>query len=239
VRVVRRCLRTDQRSLAGERERTFSEAPADWIDASDVSDVTLMLTGERFWPSAWETVFWNDAITGVLRLEGTASPGALPQEVVAMRADGRLVAAGGRTVDSTAVAAPTGISVVGEPVVETRASFEQPGMVLWRVDRPLRLSRRIVGLRPNGDLHPKEAARIEVFACGAGRLELTLLGKEGLPTRVRLGDDVVAEYAIPPGEVWRPEIAAPASADGSGRCVYRLETDGLVGSTRIEFVRES
>ena len=156
-----------------------------------------------------------------------------------MRADGRLVAAGDREVDSTAVAAPTGVSVVGEQVAETRASFEQPGMVLWRVDSPLRLSRRIVGLRPNGDLHPKESARIEVFACGPGRLELTLLGKEGLPTRVRLGDEVVAEYAIPAGKVWRPAIPAPASADGSGRCVYRLETDGLVGSTRIEFVRES
>jgi len=36
--------------------------------------------------------------------------------------------------------------------------------------------------------------------------------------------------------VWRPRIPAPASADGSGVCTYRLETDGLIGSTRIEFV---
>jgi hypothetical protein len=37
--------------------------------------------------------------------------------------------------------------------------------------------------------------------------------------------------------VWRPAVPAPASADGTGRCIYELESDGLVGSTRIEFVR--
>ena len=104
---------------------------------------------------------------------------------------------------------------------------------------PLRVSRRIVGLRPNGDLYPKESASIRVFACGPGRLELSLLGKEGLPTRILRDGEVVAEYSIPPGTVWRPRIPAGPPADGSGTCAYRLETDGLVGSTRIEFVRES
>jgi hypothetical protein len=48
---------------------------------------------------------------------------------------------------------------------------------------------------------------------------------------------VAAEQAIPPGGVWRPSVPAPASADGSTVCVYRLETDGLIGSTRVDFVR--
>jgi hypothetical protein len=110
-------------------------------------------------------------------------------------------------------------------------------MALWRVEPPLRMSRRVTGLRPNGDLHGEEAARIEVFSCEPGELQLTLLGKQGLPTRIRMGRAILAERAIPPGEVWRVAVPAPKRADGSGRCVFVLETDGLVGSTRIDFVR--
>ena len=36
----------------------------------------------------------------------------------------------------------------------------------------------------------------------------------------------------------RPAVPPPAGADG-GRCVFWLETDGLVGSTRIEYVRRA
>jgi hypothetical protein len=99
------------------------------------------------------------------------------------------------------------------------------------------VSRRVVGLKPNGDLYGTETARIRVFACGPGRLELTLLGKEGRSTRILRDGEVVAEQAIPPGGVWRPAIPAPRNADGSRHCDYLLETDGLIGSTRIDFVR--
>ncbi|HUF01183.1 MAG TPA: glycosyltransferase family 39 protein [Gaiellaceae bacterium] len=221
-----------------ERERTFAGAPVDWIDAGGGHDVALLLTGERFWPSAWEILFWNDSITKVVRLRGVESPGVMPQEVVTARADGRLLTRLGAELEPLAVAAPTGVSIVGDEVASLPGSFEQPGMTLWRVDPPLRLSRRIVGLRPNGDLHGEERALVRVFGCGSGRLELTLLGKQGLPTRVLLGGQVVAQRAIPPEEVWRPSIPAPPSADGSGICDFRVETDGLVGSTRIEFVRD-
>lgn len=221
-----------------ERERTFDGVRTDWVDATGATGATLVVTGDRFWPSAWETVFWNPSITSVVRLAGALSPGALPQEVVRVRDDGRMIASGGREVSSSLVVAPSGLSVVGAPVAETPASFEQPGMVLWRVEEPLRVSRRIVGLRPNGDLYTGESARIRIFGCGPGRLELTLLGKEGKPTRVYRGDEILVERAIRPGKVWRPTVPAPPAADGTGSCVYRLESDGLVGSTRIEYVRD-
>ena len=78
-----------------------------------------------------------------------------------------------------------------------------------------------------------------MFACGPGRLELTLLGKQGLPTRVLLDGRVVAERTIPPEGAWRPRIAGPASADGTGACMFELQTDGLIGSTRVEWVPET
>ena len=220
-----------------ERERTFGSVPAEWIDASGEQSVALVLTRERQWPSAWELLFWNESITKVLRLAGVDSPGVMPQEVVVTRADGRLVTRAGEELEPAAAAAPTGTSMVGEEIATMPPSFEQAGMTLWRVEPPLRVSRRVAGLRPNGDLHGGEAARIEVFSCGPGELQLTLLGKQGLPTRIRLGRKVLAERAIQPNEVWRVAVPTPKDADGSGRCVYVLETDGLIGSTRVDFVR--
>jgi hypothetical protein len=220
-----------------ERERTFAGVPTDWIDASGERGVALLLTKERQWPSAWELLFWNDSITKVLRLTGVDSPGVVPQEVVSTRADGRLVTRAGEELEPTAAVAPSGTSIVGDEIATMPPSFEQAGMALWRVEPPLRVSRRIVGLSPNGDLYGDEAARIEVFSCGRGELQLTLLGKQGLPTRIRLGGKVLAERAIQPGGVWRVAVPTPKDADGSGKCVYVLETDGLIGSTRIDFVR--
>jgi hypothetical protein len=220
-----------------ERERTFAGVPVDWIDTAGARDVALLVTDERLWPSAWELLFWNESVRSVVRLRGADSPGVVPQEVVTVRRDGVLEARSGADLTPGAVAAPTGTSIVGEEIAAMPPSFEQAGMALWRVEPPLRMSRRITGLRPNGDLHGGEAARIEVFGCGPGELQLTLLGKEGRPTRIRSGGAVLAEAVIPPEGVWRPAVRAPKDADGSGRCVYVLETDGLIGSTRIDFVR--
>jgi hypothetical protein len=219
-----------------ERERTFAGVPVDWVDAAGERDVALLVTDERFWPSTWELLFWNESVMEVIRLRGAESPGVVPQEVATVRRDGVLEARSGIDLRPRAVAAPTGTSIVGDEVASMPASFEQAGMVLWRVEPPLRMARRIVGLRPNGDLHGDEAARIEVFGCVPGKLELTLLGKEGRPTRIRLGGDVLAERAIPPEGVWRVAVRTPEGADGSRRCVFVLETDGLIGSTRIDFV---
>ena len=221
-----------------ERLRTFSGAPVDWIDRAGARDVALLVTGERLWTAAWEELFWNESIRKVIRLQAAESPGVMPQEVARVEDDGRLMTAEGAEVSASGVAAPTGTTVIGDELVTIPPSFEQIGMTLWRAEPPLRVSHRIVGLRPNGDLHGGEHAIIRVFACGPGRLELTLLGKEGLPTVILLGGRVLAQHSIPPGDVWRPSIPAPPTADGSGICRYRLDTYGLIGSTRIEFVRD-
>jgi hypothetical protein len=209
----------------------------DWIDSSGVRDVTLLLTGERLWPSVWQEIFWNASITGVVRLPGVENPGVVPQDVVALEADGQLSTLTGDDLASGYLVAPAGVSIVGERVTTLPSWAEQPGMAVWRADPPVRFAQRVVGLRPNGDLHGGEVAVIRVFACGPGRLELTVLGKQGLPTRVLVGGAVAAARAVAPGAVWRPSVPVPASADGSKVCVYRLETDGLIGTTRVEFVR--
>jgi hypothetical protein len=219
-----------------ERLRTFAGVPVGWIDAGGERDVGLLVTDERLWPSTWELLFWNESVRNVLRLRGAESPGIVPQEVVTARPDGVLETRSGRDVDVRAVAAPTGTSIVGDEIAALPASFEQPGMVLWRVEPPVRIARRVVGLTPNGDLYGGQSARIVVFGCRPGSLELTLLGKQGLPTRIVSRGTVLAQQAIPPGRVWRVAVPAPRNVDGTERCVFQLESDGLIGSTRIEFV---
>jgi hypothetical protein len=220
-----------------ERTRTFAGAPVDWIDAGGAGDVGLLVTNQRFWPSTWEQLFWNESIRKVIRLRGAENPGLVPQQVATIQPDGTLKTPSGTDLELSAVAAPTGTAIVGGEVASLPASFEQQGMGLWLVEPPLRVSHRIVGLQPNGDLYGESHAWVVVFGCGPGRLELTLLGKQGLPTRIILNGVVAAERAIPPGKVWRVAVPAPAGADGTDRCVYEIDTDGLIGSTRIDFVR--
>ena len=220
-----------------ERSRTFAGASPRWIDASGADGVMLLLTGQRQWPGSWEMLFWNHSIARVVRLPGVLSPGAFPQLVARTRPDGRLVTRDGTLVDAAFMAAPNAVSIVGDPVASLPTSFEQTGMTLWRVRRPLRISARVIGLKPNGDIYGGQTAKVRVFACGPGNLELTLLGKQGLDTRVAVDGRVVVEHRIPPVGVWRPSVPAPSAADGTGTCVYKIESDGLIGSTRVEFVR--
>jgi hypothetical protein len=153
------------------------------------------------------------------------------------RPDGRLVTRDGTPVDAAFVAAPNAVSIVGDSVASLPTSFEQSGMTLWRVHPPLRISARVIGLKPNGDIYGRQSAKVRVFACGPGNLELTLLGKQGLDTRVAVDGRVAVEHRIPPDGVWRPSVPAPPTADGKGMCVYKIESDGLIGSTRVDFVR--
>jgi hypothetical protein len=220
-----------------DRESTFAGASVGWLDESRAGDVTLFVTGDRLWPSTWHHLFWNTSIANVVRLRGAESPGVAPQQVVSPRPDGTLVDAAGDPIDASRLAVPSTVTPAGELITSLPPSGEQPGMALWLLDRPARLLQRITGLRPNGDVHGGDQARIDVFGCGPGELQLTILGKQGLATRIRSQGRTLAERAVPPGEIWRPAVPAPSDADGSGRCVYVLETDGLVGSTRVEFVR--
>jgi hypothetical protein len=225
-----------ERSQA-ERDSTFAGMPTNWIDSSGARDVTLLLTGERFWPSVWQEIFWNASITRVVRFPGVENPGVVPQDVVTLEADGQLSTLAGEDLAARYLAAPTEVSIVGERLATLSSSAEQPGMAVWRATPPVRLAQWVVGLEPNGDLYGGEFAAIRVFACGPGQLELTVLGKQGLPTRVLIDGAVAASRAVPPGVVWRPSVRVPASAEGSRVCIYRLETDGLIGTTRVEFVR--
>jgi hypothetical protein len=141
----------------------------------------------------------------------------------------------GESLEGPEVLAPSCFAFHGTALAENRQCADQHGLRLWGVGTTPRLSVGTEGLKPNGDI--VQPVRITVFACGPARHGLTLLGRQGTPLAILLDRTVVMRAAPAPETVWRGAVASPSTPDGDGVCRYKIRSPGLVGSTRIEFVR--
>lgn len=219
-----------------EDVKAFGAADRDWIEeAAPGARVVLLNTGDREWPIVPRTAFWNPNVTAVARLPGAHGSGAIPQKLVEPGSDGVLRMGDGSTLRESLVAAPTGAVLDGEKVTEIAPTPVAAGLALWRVVVPARLESLAVGLGANGDF--ASPVYVTVYACGPGRLELTLLGKSGAPIAIRANGVPLQVVALPPGGLWQGSVSAPPRAAGRSVCVFELSPSGLVGSTRIAFVR--
>ncbi len=214
----------------------FGTASKSWVNHAATGPVTYLDDGNPYWNLVWQNAYWNDRIRWVAKLPGP-SPGPLPNaRAVAPRPDGRLLDDRGQGLRGREVVASTAYTLVGKVIAELHEEgVEQAGLRLWRTPGPPQLSTATAGLRPNGDI--QEPVHVTVFACGPGRLELTLLGKQGTPVEIDVNGTPKLRIELAAGGVWTGAVPAPAYARGRSRCVYELRSTGLVGSTRIEFVR--
>lgn len=212
-------------------------APKSWIDESaDGGGVAYLYDGQPDWTDVWRAAFWNRSLSAVATLPGDL-PGPVPGRVlVAPKFDGRLLRTDGTPLAQRLLVVPRTVTVDGDLVTEIAQGPSRPGLALWRTRGAPALSTWTTGLKPNGDI--VGPARVQVFACGPGRLELTLIGKDGAPLVVSLDGEEVARITVVPQGLGRLSVPAPVGARGDTRCVYELESDGLIGSTRIAFVRE-
>jgi len=206
----------------------------DWVDAARQANVVFLYAGEPRSTIAWQHVYANRSLSEVWALNGKLVPGPLPQRVVTPRQDGRLDERSGAA--SRPVIAPTSLTLFGSELAEIRLQDTlDGGLILWRTDGPPRLSTATAGVLANGDF--TSSASLTVFDCGSGRLELTLLGKSGNPLELRLDGITRQRVELGGGMVWRGAVEALPYASEDGICVFELVSDGLVGSTRLEFVR--
>ena len=220
-----------------DNDRFFGGAERTWVNDAATGPVTYLYDGNAYWNGVWKTAFWNDRIRRVVRLDGPPV-GSLPATIVAPRFDGSLTTDQGAQVGGRQIVASTAFTFFGERLAEiTQTDLDQTGLRLWRTPGSPRLSTWITGLKPNGDI--VQPIRIVVYACGPGRLELTLLGKQGAPVEVSANGAPAARITIVPGGVWDGSVAAPDDANGQRPCLYEIRSAGLAGSTRIEFVRAS
>lgn len=215
-----------------ERTHDFGAADRGWIDEAGVSPVVHLDTGEQPSTSVARVSFWNHSVRELLRLEGVPAQ-ALPQTAVTISREGALVDAGGRELSAPYVVLPATIALDGERLSSSPPTDIAPGSGLWRVDEPLRLISRTEGFSPIGDFG---GAKVVVYPCGPGTLELTLLGKDGLPIRLSVNGFPWLTVELEAGAMWSGAVPSLRPAGQIVPCLFELESDGLVGSTRIEWV---
>ena len=217
-----------------EHAHDFGAADRRWIDAAGVEPVLLLDTGELPSTAVARTTFWNRSVDRVARLSGVP-PQALPQFPVDIRSDGVIVDEQGREVNERYVATPLTMVLDGSRLAESPQTDIAPGSGLWEAEEPLRVVYRRLGFTPVGDF---VVGRVVVYHCGPGQLELTLLGKDGKPVAIRVNGFPWETVEIQPGGVWRGAVE-PVVASTDVPCVFELESAGLVGSTRVEWVPQA
>jgi hypothetical protein len=172
-----------------------------------------------------------------VRLPGSSRVEPLDVDVVSTRFDGLLLREDGTRLGAALVVIPADLTVVGEQIAATGRTTDLSGLSLWRVHPPARVRLRKTGFGVNGDLLGDDA-EVAVYGCEHGRLEVTLLGKDGTPVDVSVNGVSRVRRAVPSGQAETLIIPGPPDADGRTPCVFRFSSPGLTGSTYIEYVPE-
>ena len=217
-----------------EQRVTLGSAPPSWLDEASVEDATMLVTGDRVWTSIARTVFWNTSVQEVLRAAPATAP--FPPETASVEVgdDGVVRTVDGAELERTLVVAPETVVLAGEALAARLAGdAEVPGLVAWRPEEPVRVVLRRDGFMPNGDF--TGSARITVYGCRPGALEVTILGKTGEPVRAFVDGIEVATLETSAGTSQIHRIPAPPYSDGTHACGFELQSDGLAGSTTIVF----
>ncbi|MDX6439434.1 MAG: hypothetical protein QOF45_2017 [Gaiellaceae bacterium] len=219
-----------------DRAWVFDTGDPRWIDRAADGPVTYLQAETAFSAGLWKQAFWNRRIDAVAYLPEAARLPPLAPTVVALQPNGLLRTRDGGGLQATLVVSPTEIELFGESVAQAPRSTDTTGLTLWRAERPVRVSSVRSGVQPDGDING--SAHLTVYACGLGSLELTLFGKAGGPVEIRADGILRARPLLAANTVWNGSVAAPPDADGQSLCAFELVSRGLVGSTRLEFVRD-
>jgi hypothetical protein len=214
-----------------ERKHDFGDAEWTWVDDAGAGRALLFDTGALPSTAIARLTFWNRSIRQLVRLEDVPKQ-ALPQVPVRIRRDGALTDDAGAEVSAPWAVVPAGVALAGERVTLSPPTEIAPGSGLWRVDEPLRLVSRATGFSPIGDFRE---GTVVVYRCGPGALEVTLLGKEGAPVVVRVNGFPYETFEVP--RLGSRSVAIrPVGIIAGAPCVFELRSEGLVGTTRVEWV---
>ncbi len=223
-----------QRLARADRTWVFSTEQPRWIDEVADGPVTYVHAKTAFPKTLWQTLYWNERIDRVLKFDGTPPATQVPTQLVAPRVGGLVLDTTEKRLRGGYVVAPSNIVVAGTALASYGPATDMTGMTLWRANTPLRLRWITSGVQANGDI--VGTARVQVLGCTRGHLSLTLLGKAGTPVQISVDGRHTLTVTPASGSVWSGDVPAPASADGTDLCVYEIDSPGLIGTTRIEFV---
>ena len=189
-----------------------------WIDRGADGPVSYLFIGDVNWPAVWQNVFWNRRIERIYDLGGVSVPGGLPQTRVAPTPDGRLAG-----VTTRYIASLYPVAFVGRPVKSIT-----PGIVLWRLDLPARISvwtQRVAG-----------HVRVLAYGCRGGSLRLKLHGPLPDNVELRRNDAPYARVRLDAAGRWSGTIpAVPPSPNGI--CTFDVLTAPAVTAPTVVFRR--
>jgi hypothetical protein len=206
-----------------------------WIDARATGSTVYLYDGQSYWNAVWENMFWNRRIRWVYDLPGYKVPGPVPQQEISVLPDGRVRLPDGAVVAAPFVVAPVNFTFVGSFVVEApQYGTDRQGLVLWKADPPLRISTVRFGFQPNGDIYSEGV--VTAYDCEGGAFAMTLLIKQPQTLRFLLDGRLAKKISFPSTQIWRGEVRVPRGRARSS-CSLKIVVGGLVGSTRVEFVR--
>lgn len=219
---------------ARAQQRAFLGADPSWADHAGGSRIAYLYDGEPSWPGVWETVFFNTNIDRVYDLNVATVPGPLPQDDVTVRPDGTVVGQPSHLARTRYAIVSNWIKLHGERRGEvTQQGLNQTGLVLWKLEQPLRLRTWISGLEPNGDISGE--ARLVAYNCKSGTFSVTLLIKQAEIVDISIDGNPVRHLEFPGPTTWHGDLPVPERAGGT--CTLTVKPTGLAGTTVFEFHR--
>jgi len=223
-------------SQARLAQQTMLGPQQTWIDRA-AKGPTVLLYGDKLqWPAVWESLFWNQKLTGAYALPGAKLIGPAPGAYVALSNNGTVLVAG-RPLPTSYAVAELGLLTNGTAIADAGTS---PGGVvapwrLWQLVGPLTLDGRTSGIQANGDIY--QEATVHAFSC-PGSLHLTLLAKQdeqiSLYRQGRLYRRLSVKLDGQPLKVLH--VVVPSAPSALGPCDFSIRSTGLLGSTVVEFV---
>jgi hypothetical protein len=196
-----------------------------WVDDAVSRPVTLLYTSDLYTVAPWSLRFWNDRVANVVRLDDVYLPGPVPQPLAGTGSDGSLVVDGER-VDADYVLAAGGIYPEGEAI-------DAGGpLTLWNVDRPLRLSRVVRGVRFDNTVD--KDAWMTVYDCTGGSLSYAVNAAAPRLVEIRQNNIAVDSRQLAAGERWEGTIPA---LPNDGVCTFALRSEGDFGVEQLTFTR--
>ncbi len=204
----------------------------DWVDRAHAGPSFYLYDGDRDVDGVWANLFWNDDIRRVYDLAGTSVIGPLPQREVTLWPDGTLRPAPAER----AVVASSSFTFVGTRVAQAPQSIPgQTGLGLWKLEGRPRVSLRIHGFQPNGDVYAGTTGQAFLYGCAPGDLHVTVLVKQPQRLEIRRDGLTWRTLVFPKETVWDGRIPAPPGHHGKDVCSFELVPQGLIGTTVVEF----
>ena len=201
-----------------------------WVDRAARGPAVYLYTGDVYWNSVWETVFWNRRVRRVYDLLEAEVPGGIPQDSVGPEEDGRLVLKTGAEVPARYVVASDSLRFVGERVADAGNSID-----LWRLRPPFRLAQWIQNVRFDGTV--EQHARVVVYACRGGALRLRLTATTRTAVELRRNDRLYRRRSLGAGERWAIDVPAAAPRPlGRRLCSFDLLVSRPVKTSLVRFI---